>query len=155
MGRPLPRLPRAFTRAGLARLPAAAGPRTRRPPPSSTPAPRGSGAPAAAPRAKAVLGIVGAAEDAADGAPDHRGVAGGRAGGGGGRAGRARARVAVPFEGWAWEGRFGTADGESGRAEWRDGAIRLLHPLGPGRRLPVLARGAAGPGTLEVGPPDG
>jgi hypothetical protein len=82
-------------------------------------------------------------------------LAGVAAGDGGQRVGAAREPLAVHFEACGWEGRFRTADGESGRAEWRDGAIRLHHPLGPGRLLPVLARGTAGPGTPEVGPPDG
>jgi hypothetical protein len=82
-------------------------------------------------------------------------LAGVTAGDGGVRTGAAREPVGINFEACAWEGTFQTADGESGRAEWREGVIRLLHPLGLGRVLPVLARGSAGPGTLEVGPPDG
>jgi hypothetical protein len=82
-------------------------------------------------------------------------LAGVTAGDGGVGTGAAREQVAVNTGACAWEGTFRTADGESGRAEWRDRVIRLHHPLGPGRVLPVLARGTAGPGTLEVGRPDG
>ncbi|HZY88716.1 MAG TPA: hypothetical protein VFE78_28085 [Gemmataceae bacterium] len=81
-------------------------------------------------------------------------LAGVTAGDGGKQMEAARGPAAVNFEACAWEGTFRTADGESGRAEWRDGVIRLHHPLGPGRVLPVLARGTAGPGNLEVGHPD-